>query len=111
MEGFQFQAWRVTPEVLERIKGPLLVMKDMHDDIRIISHHPLARRKAVDPPRPDSMILPQPILEFVDDRLQVRLGVSRAKQKEIREARDAAHIQRHEIFSFLIRRYFGAKLR
>ena len=110
MEGFEFQAWRIAPEVLERIKGPLLVMKDVHDHIRIIGHHPLAGRKAVDAPWPDSMILAQTIFEFADDRLKVRLRVPRAEQKKVGEARDAAHVQRHEIFSFLIRRNFGAKL-
>jgi hypothetical protein len=56
------------------------------------------------------VILAQAILEFIDDRLEVRLGVPRAEQKKVREARDAAHVQRHEVFGFLIRRNFGAKL-
>ena len=85
-------------------------MKNMHNDIRVIRHHPLAGWKAVDAPRPDAMILAQAIFEFANDRLEVRLRVPRAEQKEIREARDAAHVQRHEVFGFFIRRYFGAKL-
>ena len=75
MKDFEFQAWGVTPKVLKRIECPLLVMKNMHDHIRVIGHHPLARWKAVDTPRPDSVILAQAILEFIDDRLEVRLGV------------------------------------
>jgi hypothetical protein len=82
----------------------------VHDHVRVIGHHPLARWKAVETPRPDSMILAQAILELIDDRLEVRLGIAGAEEKKVREARDAAHIQRHEIFSFFVRRNFGAKL-
>ena len=53
MVGFEFQAWRVAPKIFERIKGPLLVMKNMLNHIRVIGHHPLAGWKAVDAPRPD----------------------------------------------------------
>ena len=110
MEGFEFQARRVAPKIFQRIKGPLLAMKNVHDHIRVIRHHPLAGWKAIDAPRPNSMILAQPVLELVDDRLEMRLRIPRAEQKKVRETRNAAHVQRHEIFGFLIRRNIGAKL-
>ena len=110
MQDFEFQSRRIAPEVFERIKRTLFPMKNMHDDIRIIRDHPLALGKAIDAPRANSMVPAQSIFEFVDDGLEVRLRVSGAEQKEVREACDAPHVQSHQVFGLLVRRNFGAKL-
>ena len=70
----------------------------------------LAQREAVDAHRADVVLLAQPVLEFVHERLQMRLRVSRTDQEKIREARDAAHVERHDVLRLFVGEDFGAEL-
>ena len=94
------EARRVAPQIFKRVKGAFLLMKNVDDHIRVIRHHPLAQRKAVDPRRADIMLRAQTLFEFAHERLQMGLRVSRADQEKIREAREVAHIEHDDFLGF-----------
>jgi hypothetical protein len=51
--------------------------------------------------------LPQSRLDFPGDRFQVRLRSPRADDEEIREGRNLAQIEHHDVFRF----FLGGKVR
>jgi hypothetical protein len=106
----KWESRRIAPEILERVKGALFVVENVDDHIGVIGDDPLAEREAVDAPWADAVILAQPVLEFVDERLQVRLGIARADHKKISEARESAHIECDDVFGFFVRDNLRAKL-
>jgi hypothetical protein len=75
----------------------------MHHHIAKIRDDPMARRQAVNGVGPDAMFLLQPVAEFADDGLQVRLAAAGTDHEKIGEARQAAQIERDEVLGFFVR--------
>ncbi len=67
-------------------------MKNVDDDLEVIEHHPLTGGEAVDGGGPYAMFLLELRLNLTRDRFQMRLGCSRANNKEIGEAGNLAQI-------------------
>jgi hypothetical protein len=82
-------------------------MKNVHDDLHVIEHDPLARGKSVDGNRAHAMVAFEAALDFACDRFQVRLGGSGANHEKIGEGRDALEIENGDLLRFFIRREFG----
>jgi hypothetical protein len=78
-------------------------MENMHHYITKIRNDPLAGGHAVDGLRADAVILAEAVAEFPDDGLQVRLAGAGADHEKIGEARQAAQVERDDVFGFLIR--------
>ena len=106
----QRQSRGVGPEIFERVVVAFFLMENVDDHIRIIRHDPLTQREAVDARRANVVLLAQPILQFAHERLQMRLRVSRADDEKVREAGEAAHVERHEIFPFFVGEDFSAEV-
>jgi hypothetical protein len=83
-------------------------MKNVHDDLHIIEHDPLARWKSVDGDRAHTVIALETALDFARDRFQVRLGRGGANHEKIGEGRYAMEIENGDLLRFFIRREFGA---
>ena len=78
-------------------------MEDVHDDVRIIRHDPLAGGKAIHGHGGDAMIGLQAVPKFAGDGFQVGLGSPRANHEKIRETGDAAEVDRDDVFGFFFR--------
>jgi hypothetical protein len=83
-------------------------MKDVHDDLHVIEHDPLARRESIHGDGAHAVIVFQPAFDFARDRFEVRLGGSRANDKKIGESRDALEIEDYNVLRLFIRREIGA---
>jgi hypothetical protein len=77
-------------------------MENVEHHVAVIGDNPLARREAIDRLWPDSMIFPEPFLDFVDDRLQMRLRSARTDHEKLGETRDPAQIERDDPLRFFI---------
>jgi hypothetical protein len=78
-------------------------MENVYDDLEVIEHDPLTRRKAIYGCGANAMILFQARFNFPCDRLKLRLGSSRANDKEIGEGREVAKVQDNDVFGLLVR--------
>ena len=47
LRGLPRHAWRVAPEIFEAVEFAFLAAEDVHDDLHVIEHDPLARGKSV----------------------------------------------------------------
>jgi hypothetical protein len=47
---------RVAPKIFQAVKGAFVAVKDMHNHLQIIEHHPLAGRKSVNRRRPNMVV-------------------------------------------------------
>ena len=106
----QRQTRSVGPEIFERVVVAFFLMENVDDHIRKIRDDPLAQRETVDPRRLHIVLLAQTVFEFAHERLQMRLRVARADDEEVREAGQAAHVERHDVVRFFIGEDFHAKV-
>lgn len=86
-------------------------MKDVDDDLHVIDHDPLARRKTIHRDGANSLVLFETGLDLARNRFEMRFRRSRAEHKEIREGRDAAKIQHDDLLRLFIRGQLGAGFR
>ncbi len=82
-------------------------MEYMHDDVAEVRDDPLAQREAVHSGRAHVVVIAQALLDFACDRFEVGFRITGANHEKVREAGQAAHIQRNDVFGFLV----GGKLR
>jgi len=99
----EFEPGRVAPQILEAVKGALLVMENVHDHPGIIRDDPLAGREAIDSERFDTVVVFQTIPQLGGDRLQMRFGSAGTKDEEIGESGNAAEIDGDDVLSFFLR--------
>jgi hypothetical protein len=83
-------------------------MENVDDDVGVIRDDPLAGRKSVHGHRHDVVIDLQGIAQFPGNRLQMRLGSSRANDEVIGEARDSLEIEDDDVFRLFVVRESGA---
>ena len=83
-------------------------MKNVHNDLHIIEHDPLARREAIHGNRPHALVFLEAALDFACDRFQVRLGSARADNEEISEGRDTLKIEDDDALRLFVRCEIGA---
>jgi hypothetical protein len=74
----------------------------MDENFRIIHHEPLTRYRTFRCQRREAGMLPETFADTVADSLQMRLRSARADHKEIREGRDSAKIENHDVLSLLV---------
>jgi hypothetical protein len=86
-------------------------MKNVHHHLQIIEHDPLAGRKSINRHRFCRVLFFQLAFNFIRDRLQLRLGGSRADHKKIGEGRNPAQVQDNDVFRLFVRGEFSAGCR
>lgn len=79
------QPRRITPEIFQSVEVALLGVKNVHEHIVVVDHHPLAQRVAVHIMRAHSMVFAQLFLDLTGDGLEMRLGGAGANDEEIGE--------------------------
>ena len=77
-------------------------MENVGNYLQIIEHDPLARREPVNRGSGYFVVGFEPILYLAGDCFQMRLGCRRTDHKKISERRDAAEIEDHDLFRFLV---------
>lgn len=85
-------------------------MKHVHNDLHVIEHDPLARRKSVNRHWAQIMIDLEPPLNFARDRFQVRLGRAGADYEKIGKGRNTLEVEDDNLLRFLVRREVSASL-
>jgi hypothetical protein len=83
-------------------------MKDVHDDLHVIEHDPLACGKSVNGNRADAVISFQAAFDFARDCLEVRFRRPGTDHEKIGEGRDALEIEDDDIFRLFVRGKVGA---
>jgi len=83
-------------------------VEDVDNHFEIIEHDPLARRKTVNRRGAQTVIFFQSRLNFIGDRLELRLRSGRTNDKEIGEAGDAGKIENDDFFGLFVRGELGA---
>ena len=96
------QAGRIAPQIFEAVVAPFRFVKDVDHDIAEISHHPMARREPVHGMRAHSMVLAEPILHLVGDRLEVRFAGAGADHEEVREAGNVPQVENDDVFGLFV---------
>jgi hypothetical protein len=99
---------RIAPQILQAVKGALVAVEDVDNHFEIIEHDPLARRKTVNRRGAQTVIFFQSRLNFIGDRLELRLRSGRANDEEIGEAGDAGKIEHDDFFGLFVRSELGA---
>jgi hypothetical protein len=107
---FEFQAGRVTPKVFQRVVGPLLLRKNVNHDFPIVCYDPLTLRESVHHQRLHAMVFPKAFLQFIGDRLEMRLARPGADQEKIGERGNATQVDGDDALRLLVGSYFGTKL-
>ena len=85
-------------------------MKDVHDDLHVIEHDPLAGRESIDRNRAQAMIVLEPPFDFARDRFQVRFRRAGANHEKIGEGGDSPEIEDNNLLRLLVRRKVSASL-
>jgi len=111
LELGQLQARRIAPEIFEPVKGTLALVEDVNHDISEIDHHPLAYGIAIGGRWLHAVLQLQLIADFARDRFQMRLRGAGTDDEEIREIRDAAQINRDDVFRLFVGSVLGAQQR
>jgi len=78
-------------------------MENVCDDLEVVEHDPLTRRKAIYGCGANAMVFFQARFNFACDRLKLRLGCGRTNDKEIGEGREVAKVQDDDVFGLLVR--------
>jgi hypothetical protein len=103
LRRLQGHARCVTPKILEAVELAFFAAEDVHDDLHVIEHDPLARREPVHRHRANTVVVLQPIFDRARDRLQVRFRGSRANNEEIGETRDSLQIEDDDVLCLFVR--------
>lgn len=82
-------------------------MENVHHDVGIVRHHPLAQGVPVHRHWLGVVLLFQSIAQFADDRLEMGLRRAGANDKEIREVGNPTEIDGDDVLGF----FFGNELR
>ena len=105
---FPFQPRRVAPQIFQAVEGAFVAMKNVHDHLQIIEHHPLAGGKSVNRHGPQRMILSQSRFNFACDRFSCGSDVPEQITKKSVKRRDPAQIQDDNVFRLFVRGEFSA---
>ena len=84
------------------------MVKDVDNHFEIIEDDPLARWKTVNRRGAQAVVFFQSRLNFIGDRLELRLRSGRTNDKEIGEAGDAGKIENDDFFGLFVRGELGA---
>ena len=81
----------------------------MDDDVEKIQHQPAGLQCAIDRPRPDLVLLPQLIGDFIGNSPQMRFAGPGGDHKIISNGRNLMHVQHQDIFRLFVVCQFAAE--
>ena len=98
---------RVSPQIFQTVKSPLVAVEDVDHDFEIIEHDPLACGKTVNGSRAQAVVFLQSRFDLVRDRFELRFRRSRANHEEVSEAGNTGQIENDDVFGLFVRGEFG----
>ena len=91
----------VLPDPLERVVDPLLGVLDVDDHVDVVEQHPAALALALAAYRLGAE-LPQPLLDRVDDRLDLAVVGRRAQDEAVGDHQLLAHVEGEDVVGELV---------
>ena len=93
---------RITPQTFQRVELSLFVKKNMHQNIRIIHHQPLAGYRTFRGQRRNMRMLSDSFPDAAIDGLEMRFRRTGADHKEVGERRNPAQVENDDVLGLLI---------
>ena len=105
--GGQVELGAVLPEPLQGVEDPLLAVLDVDDDVDVVEQDPAGVAVALAAHRLGAELLVQPLLDLVDDRLDLAVVGRGGQQEGVRDRQHVADVVRDDV----VRELVGGRLR